>query len=203
MNTVILDFIKWFEKDPVEKTFEWKTDVVEYDNKNNQRNQVWSAPKRHWFINLAFMKKKARDRVIEFFNRAKGRGNSFLYKDEDDYSAVCDLAGDGVTKIFQLEKVYYPISNDFSEIGWTEDKDDIKSGTVTVTIGGTPLTTGWTVDYTTGLITFTNAPANQAAVQVSFEFYFRVIFASDTYKDTKLYPSNVRYESEILELVEV
>ena len=203
MDNVILDFIKCFEKDPIEKTFEWKTDIVEYENKNNQRNQVWSAPRRHWFINLAFMKKKARDRVIEFFNRAKGRGNSFLYKDEDDYSSVCDLAGDGATKIFQLEKVYYPISSDFSEIGWAEDKEDIKSGTVTVTINGTPQPSGWTVNYTTGLITFTNAPANGATVQISFEFYFRVIFAADALKSTKLYPSNPRYEFEVLELVEV
>jgi uncharacterized protein (TIGR02217 family) len=203
MDNVILDFIKWFEKDPVEKTFEWKTDVVEYDNKNNQRNQVWSAPRRHWFVNLAFMKKKARDRVIEFFNRAKGRGNSFLYKDEDDYSAVCDLVGDGATQIFQLEKVYYPISDDFSEIGWAEDKEDIKSGSIAVTSGGAPLVSGWAVDCATGLITFTNAPSSGSAVLVSFDFYFRVIFATDTYKDTKLYPSNVRYESEILEPVEV
>lgn len=203
MNTVILDFINWFEKDPVEKTLEWKTDVVEYDNKNNQRNQVWSAPRRHWFINLATMKKRARDRVIEFFNRAKGMGNSFLYKDEDDYSAVCDFVGTSGSGIFQLEKIYYPISDDFSEIGWVEEKEDIKSSSVVVTVDGSPLASSWTVDENTGLITFTGGISSGSAVHVAYEFYFRVVFAVDTYKDTKLYPSHPYYESEVLELVEV
>lgn len=203
MNNVVLDFIKWYQKEPVEKTFEWKTDIVEYDNKNNQRNRVWSTPRRHWFLNFAFMEKRIRDRIIEVFNRAKGMYDSFLLKDEDDYSATSNFVGDGETKIFQLEKDYYPISADFSEVGWTEDKKDIKESTVTVKIGGVPQPSGWSVNYTTGIITFTAAPADEVAIEVSFQFYFRVMFTADTYLDRKIWPKNVRYEVDVLELLEV
>ena len=199
MNTVVLDFIKWYQAEPVEKTFEWKTDVVEYDNKNNQRNAVWSSPRRHWFINFAFMEKRIRDRIIEIFNRSRGMYDSSLLKDEDDYSAIADFAGDGGTKTFQLYKTYYPLTAET----WSEDKKDIKEGTVTVKIDGTPQPAGWSVNYTTGIITFDTAPANEAVIEISFQFYFRVIFATDTYKDTKIWPKNTHYTSEILELIEV
>lgn len=200
---MVLDFIKWYQQEPVEKTFEWKTDVVEYDNKNNQRNRVWSTPRRHWFLNFVFMEKRIRDRIIEIFNRAKGMYDSFLLKDEDDYSATSIFVGDGETKTFQLEKYYYPISDDFDEIGWTESKEDIKDGTVSVKFDEVSQPTGWSVGCTTGIITFDSAPGNGVAIEVSFEFYFRVIFAKDIYLDRKIWPRNVHYTSEILELIQV
>ena len=46
-------------------------------------------------------------------------------------------------------------------------------------VGGTVQSSGWSVDTTTGLITFTTAPANGAAITAGFEFDVPVRFDTD------------------------
>jgi uncharacterized protein (TIGR02217 family) len=53
------------------------------------------------------------------------------------------------------------------------------AGTVLVAVGGVAQSSGWSVDTTTGIVTFTTAPANGAAVTAGFEFDVPVRFDSD------------------------
>ena len=127
MDTEILEFVDWYERPPIEKQFEWKTESVEYDSGIAQRNLIWTNPKRRWFINWNYMRPDKRDKVIEILNKAQGQFSSFLLRDDEDYSAIWEFSGDGTTKDFQLYKSYYDAT-------WTEAKKDIKSGTVIVKI---------------------------------------------------------------------
>ena len=53
------------------------------------------------------------------------------------------------------------------------------AGTVRVVLGMVEQMSGWTVDETTGLITFTTAPANGVIVRAGFEFDVPVRFDTD------------------------
>jgi uncharacterized protein (TIGR02217 family) len=53
------------------------------------------------------------------------------------------------------------------------------AGSVHVAVAGTPLATGWTVDTTTGIVTFASAPATGAAVTAGFEFDVPARFDTD------------------------
>jgi len=49
-----------------------------------------------------------------------------------------------------------------------------------VAIDGVEATSGWSVDTTTGIVTFTSAPAAGATITVGFEFDVPVRFDTDT-----------------------
>ena len=54
------------------------------------------------------------------------------------------------------------------------------AGTVRVALGMVEQMSGWTVDTTTGVVTFTTAPAGGVIVRAGFEFDVPVRFDSDT-----------------------
>ena len=82
--------------------------------------------------------------------------------------------GDGATTAFQLVKVYASGSQ-----SWTRTITKPVDGTVKVAIDGTEQTSGWSVDTTTGLVTFTTAPATGAIITAGFEFDVPVRFDTD------------------------
>ena len=54
------------------------------------------------------------------------------------------------------------------------------AGTVALALNGVPQITGWTVNTTTGLVTFAAAPAPGIAITAGFEFDVPVRFDTDT-----------------------
>ena len=54
------------------------------------------------------------------------------------------------------------------------------AGTLRVALGMVEQMSGWTVDTTTGVLTFTAAPASGVIVRAGFEFDVPVRFDSDT-----------------------
>ena len=84
----IIDFVDWYQRNPLEFFYEWKTDIVEFDSGKNQRNAVWSAPRRHWNLNWNAMEEGKRDKILEIFQRARGQFRAFLFKDRFDCQAL-------------------------------------------------------------------------------------------------------------------
>ena len=62
---------------------------------------------------------------------------------------------------------------------WTRTITRPVAGSVKVRRNATEATTGWTVDTTTGIITFAAAPANGVVIRAGFEFDVPVRFDSD------------------------
>lgn len=85
--------------------------------------------------------------------------------------------GDGTTVHFQLRKQYI-------DGGVTRNRTIQKpiAGTVSVSIGNVTQSSGWSVDTTTGTITFTSAPANGAQIKAGFRFHVPVRFGDDADK---------------------
>jgi len=122
------------------------------------------------------------DEVIALFRDRRGPAYPFRFKDWEDYQAtnVSIGTGDGSLASFQLVKVYSKIFETIRAIQLpVEDTVQIKVAGVLKTE-----TTHYTVNYSTGLVTFTsgNIPAAAQAITATFEFDVPVRFAEDTLK---------------------
>lgn len=54
------------------------------------------------------------------------------------------------------------------------------AGSVRVAVDGVEVASGWTLDSTTGILTFGTAPGNGVAIRAGFDFDVPVRFDSDT-----------------------
>jgi uncharacterized protein (TIGR02217 family) len=121
--------------------------------------------------------------VVKMWRARQGPAYPFRFKDWSDFEGV-DMAigtGDGVDATFQLVKTY-----DDGVIQVTRIIQLPVSGTVEISVAGAVKTevTHYTINYSTGIVTFTggNIPAAAQAVTASFEFDVPVRFAEDTLK---------------------
>ena len=165
---------------------ERRTQIVELASGDEERNASWANSRRRY--DAAYGIRRADDlaAVVAFFEARNGRLYGFRFKDWADWKsclpsgtpAATDQTietGDGATTDFQLVKVYSSGSQ-----SWTRTITKPVDGTVVVAIDGTEATSGWSVDTTTGLITFSTAPASGAAITAGFEFDVPVRFDTDT-----------------------
>ena len=165
---------------------ERRTQIVELASGDEERNASWANSRRRY--DAAYGIRRADDlaAVVAFFEARNGRLYGFRWKDWGDYKSCLPSQtpaptdqvignGDGATTAFQLVKAYASGAQT-----WVRAITKPVAGTVVVALGGTVQTSGWTVDTTSGLVTFTTAPANGAAITAGFEFDVPVRFDTDT-----------------------
>ena len=165
---------------------ERRTQIVELASGDEERNASWANSRRRY--DAAYGIRRADDlaAVVAFFEARNGRLYGFRWKDWADFKSCLPSqtpagtdqnigTGDGTTTAFQLVKVYASGSQT-----WTRTITKPVAGTVKVAIEGVEQTTGWSVDTTKGMITFTTAPASGAAITAGFEFDVPVRFDTDT-----------------------
>lgn len=163
------------------------TDIVTLRSGFEQRNSIWANSRRFYNAGLGLRNLKDLYEVLEFFEARRGRLHGFRYKDWSDYKSKDPTAavtnndiqigvGDGTTVNFQLSKIY-------SDAGgsWTRIIKKPVQGSVVVALNGSAQTEGsnFTVDYTTGIVTFSAAPGNGVSVTAGFEFDVPVRFDVD------------------------
>lgn len=114
--------------------------------------------------------------MIAFFRARKGRAHGFRFKDWSDYQAAGQSigTGDGSTTQFQLVKTY-------TSGGIAESRIIAKpvSGTVNIHKNAVLQTSGFSVSYATGIVSFSTAPANGTVITADFEFDVPVRFDTD------------------------
>ncbi len=165
---------------------ERRTQVVELASGDEERNASWANSRRRY--DAAYGIRRADDlaAVVAFFEARNGRLYGFRWKDWADWKsclpsgtpAATDQSigtGDGTTTDFQLVKVYASGSQ-----SWTRTITKPVAGTVKVAIDGVEQTTGWSVDTTTGIVSFTTAPSAGTIITAGFEFDVPVRFDTDT-----------------------
>ena len=199
INLVINDFVGdaafsgFDEANPLSKDFEYVTDVIGYDSGKEQRNEVMVQPKRHWLINWELIDLAGRDKLLELYQRARGRYNDFLFADRWDFAtelADWSYTAAGGETTTQLKKTYYIGETE----EWTETKSKIQPSAEfapVIKIDAVTKTEGlnFTLDDTTGIIDWTGggAPVNALGagevVTANYQFYFKVRFEEDVHRD--------------------
>ena len=165
---------------------ERRTQIVELASGDEERNASWANSRRRYDVAYGIRRADDLAVVVAFFEARNGRLYGFRWKDWADFKsclpsqtpAATDQqigTGDGTTTAFQLVKVYASGSQ-----SWTRTITKPVADTVKVAIDGTEQTSGWSVDTTTGIVTFTSAPAAGAAITAGFEFDVPVRFDTDT-----------------------
>ncbi|MEL7398414.1 MAG: DUF2460 domain-containing protein [Pseudomonadota bacterium] len=163
------------------------TDVVTLANGYEERNTPWRHSRRRYDAGVALRSLDDIEILIAFFEARQGQINGFRWKDWTDYKSSRARAepefndeiigvGDDVTRTFPLIKRYRsgtqvyerPISKPVA-------------GTVLVGLGEIEQreTIHYTVDTTTGLVTFDHPPDAGVLITAGFEFDVPVRFDTD------------------------
>lgn len=191
---------------------EFRTTVVTTGSGHEQRNADWASARCRWDLSRLLYDPTSRDATIAFFRARRGRAHSFLFKDWVDYfvgmawnpsTKVLDhtgahnfAVGDGVVTEFQLYRIYD--SGGFTELRKiTRPKSAIR-----VYLDGVLQVGGFTVNYSSGVVTF--APAPGVGVQVGWggEFYVPVRFENDSLQIEYLNPTTGDVSLQITEVRE-
>jgi len=164
---------------------ERRTQIVELASGDEERNASWANSRRRY--DAAYGIRRADDlaAVVAFFEARNGRLYGFRWKDWGDYKSCLPSGtpsatdqsigtGNGTTTEFQLVKAYTSGAQT-----WTRTITKPVSETVTVALDGIVQASGWSVDTTTGLVTFATAPATGVGITAGFEFDVPVRFDTD------------------------
>ncbi len=164
---------------------ERRTDVVTLYSGSEERNSRWADSRRSYNAGYGIRTLDDLHAVIAFFEERRGRLTGFRWKDRADWKscapggtpAATDQTigvGDGATKTFQLIKTYGA-----TYAPWTREIKKPVAGTVLIALDEAPQASGWSVDTTTGIVTFDSAPSSSVAITAGFEFDVPVRFDSD------------------------
>lgn len=164
----------------------FQTSIIGMSSGQEQRNQDWSECRCAFDITYGLDSKTFFGPIIEFFRARRGRARGFRFKDWSDFQGTAEPIGspdgsahavfDGSTATFQLIKTYEASG----PAPYFRKITRPVTGTVTVTVNGSP-ETHWSLDYSTGLMTFAGGhiPTVGQAVLVTFEFDVPVRFDAD------------------------
>jgi uncharacterized protein (TIGR02217 family) len=164
----------------------FSTEIVVIDSGYERRNQNWAQARRVYDAKAGVRSSADAATLLNFFHARAGRARGFRLKDWSDYSSAADnlsppnfadqaiASGDGKTVVFQLVKNY-------SSGGVTHARVINKpvSGSVVIGVNGTQMSSSWSVDTTTGLVTFATAPAAGQSITAGFLFDVPVRFDTD------------------------
>lgn len=162
---------------------ERKTDVVTLAGGGEQRNGRWAHSRRRYNAGYGVKSRADMQAVLAFFEERRGRLHGFLWRDGVDHSSGGAVplpgdqaigTGDGATKSFQLIKTY---GASFAPYARPIRKPVL--GSVRVAVAGVEVMSGWSVDMTTGIVSFAVAPGIGAAVTAGFLFDVPVRFDTD------------------------
>ena len=164
---------------------ERRTQVVELASGDEERNASWANSRRRYDVAYGIRRADDLAAVVAFFEARNARLFGFRYKDWADYKSSLPSqvitatdqqigTGTGSLKAFQLVKRYTSGAQ-----AWTRTIAKPVAGTIMIALGTVEQMSGWTLDATTGLVTFTTAPGIGVIIRAGFEFDVPVRFDTD------------------------
>jgi uncharacterized protein (TIGR02217 family) len=165
---------------------ERRTQIVELASGDEERNASWANSRRRFDVAYGIRRADDLAAVVAFFEARNARLHGFRYKDWADYKSSVPSqgisatdqqigTGTGSLKTFQLAKRYASGAQ-----SWTRTIAKPVTGSVRIAMGIVEQMSGWALDTTTGMVTFTTAPANGVIIRAGFEFDVPVRFDTDT-----------------------
>jgi hypothetical protein len=177
----------------------FSTEVTETRSGAEQRVQRWVPPKRLYEIPFDVLTQTQFVWLRNFHRLRGGSARGFLLWDVSDFYASAQNVGigNGTATTFQLQLSYSDGGNSFTEnllhpvptgtsIPNPSCIGPASGATVTanaVTVGGSAETEGtaYTISPSTGIVTFTTAPASGATILWTGWYYIPVRFDSDEF----------------------
>jgi len=166
---------------------ERRTEIVTLASGHEQRNSPWADSRRRYNAGYGVRSLNDVHAVIAFFEARGGRLHGFRFKDFSDWKSAAPQAaltpldqiigtGNGVLLTFQLSKTYASGAQ-----SWQRTIRKPVAGTVRVALSGVEQTPGsqFSVDSTTGIVSFAAAPGPGVSVSAGFEFDVPVRFDTD------------------------
>jgi uncharacterized protein (TIGR02217 family) len=165
---------------------------------NENRNKNWSLARSEWSASILTPAADQRpsvtlqgfvDLLNAFFLNVTGRGDAFRLFDHVDNQALGAIlgTGNGALATFQLLKTYAIGGRTYTRTIYKPITPDIANyqgvalpQTVKPYFNGTPVGSGaWSVNATTGLVTFSPAPGMGVVVSADCQFHYPVRFDTD------------------------
>jgi uncharacterized protein (TIGR02217 family) len=164
---------------------ERRTEIVALASGREERNARWAHSRRRYDAGYGIKTFEALSLAIAFFEERRGMLHGFRWRDRLDHaSAVPGVAatafdqaigtGDGETASFQLAKTYGGAFSPYA-------RPIVKpvAGSVRIAVDGVELDDDYSVDVTTGVVTFDTPPGVGEAVTAGFLFDVPVRFNTD------------------------
>ena len=166
---------------------ERRTDVVTLSNGYEERNTPWAHSRRRYDAGVGLRSLDDIETLIAFFEARRGQLFGFRWKDWSDYRS-CKASenvdfrdqvialGDGQTRVFSLSKTYRS-----GDGRYERPIEKPVQGSVRMGVADAEQLEGvhYTVDTTSGQVTFDHAPGLGEQVTAGFEFDVPVRFDTD------------------------
>ena len=164
----------------------YDTSIVVVRSGHESRNVNWTYPRHQYDVAYGVRTIDDLEELIEFFHAVGGKAYGFRFKDWSDYKS-CNTGvgtdetdqligtGDAIEDDFQLVKKY-------TKGSFTRTRIISKpvTGTVSIALNDVNQPSGWTVDTTTGIVTFASPPGGSVTVKAGYEFDVPCRFDTDT-----------------------
>lgn len=166
---------------------ERRTEIVTFGSGREQRNARWADSRRRYDAGYGIKTLEALQAVVAFFEERRGQLYGFRWRDRLDHASAAPGqpvsprdqglgTGDGVTASYQLVKTY---GAGFAP--YTRAITKPVAGSVRIAVGGNEVPNGFSLDPTTGLVTFApgHLPPPGAAITAGYQFDVPVRFDTD------------------------
>ncbi len=166
---------------------ERRTEIVTLSNGFEERNTPWHHSRRRYDAGMGVRSMADLEVLIAFFEARAGQLHSFRWKDWSDFRSAKGqnpitpedqviAIGDGERRDFQLAKEYRSGAQSY-----LRPLKKPVHGTVRLAVAGAEMHEGidWSIDETTGIVTFVSAPETDAPVTAGYEFDVPVRFDTD------------------------
>lgn len=166
---------------------ERRTDIVTLANGFEERNTPWAHSRRRYDAGLGLRSLDDLALLIEFFEARQGQLFGFRWKDWGDYKSCTPCAdpeaADQIIGVGDEQRTGFQLIKSYRSGEQSYDRPIAKpvQGTVRVSIGGDAAQDGidYTVDTTTGIVSFPQPPGEGATIRAGFEFDVPVRFDAD------------------------
>ena len=176
-----------------------KTRIGETNTGYEQRNKDWSQSRRRWTVARKLTNRPDLDDLIAFWECRDGRHRGFLFRDPSDfyvgliyvngtgfdYDTPVEFGiGDNADTTFQLVKLYTSGGRTVTRTitrPLYDGRADAPDNAVAVKIffDEVEQVSGWTLNYATGVVTFSSAPGTGVSIGWCGMFDVPVRFDSD------------------------
>jgi uncharacterized protein (TIGR02217 family) len=136
------------------------TSVTVLNSGKEKRNSLWEVDRGEWDIGYGIDTRENALKIRNFFMARLGKARGFRFRDWSNYTTATTPMGvaespDSGDTTFQLQYTYA------DESGFTYTKDIFKpvnDANFQVFLDGVEQLSGWTLDETTGILTFAEPP---------------------------------------------